>query len=80
MSLRTIDALAPLSNKILMVYTLEFLFSSEFTGLIWEFVEILPRCFGGKITPKVIVGRSVEFNNCSLLSLNFYWVGLQDEI
>ena len=44
-----IDALAPLSYKILIVRTLEFLFSSEFTELIGEFIEILLRSFGGKL-------------------------------
>ena len=60
-SLRTIDALAPLSNKILIVSTLEFRFSSEVPGLFWEFVEISPRSFGGKITPKVMGDKSVAF-------------------
>ena len=70
LSLRMIDALASLSNNILIVYTLEFSFSSEFTGLIWEFDEILPRSLGGKITPKVIGVKSVELIDCSLF--NFY--------
>ena len=51
----TINALAPLSYKILIVRTLEFLFSSEVVGLIWEFVEILPCSIGGKITPKILI-------------------------
>ena len=42
-SLRTVDALAPLSNNILIVRALQFLFSSEVTGLFWELVEFLPR-------------------------------------
>ena len=67
-----VDALAPLSNNILIVHTLEFLFSSKFTGLIWEFVEILPRSFGGKITPKVIGDKSIELIIVHYLVLIFY--------
>ena len=59
MSLRTIDILAPLSNHILIVRSLDFLFSSEVPGIIREFVEILPLSFGGKITPKGIGNKSV---------------------
>ena len=66
-----IDALAPISNNILIVHSLEFLFSSEFTGLIREFVEILQRSFRGKITPKVKGDKSVKLNNCSLFIFNF---------
>ena len=53
-----IDTLAPLSNNISMVHTLEIVFSSEVPGLFREFVEILPRRFGGQITPKVIGNKS----------------------
>ena len=53
MSLRTIDALVPLSNDSLRVGTLEFLFLSK---LLNEFENLLklPRSLGGKISPKVI--------------------------
>ena len=66
-----IDALALQSNNILIVSTLEFSFLSEVTGLIWEFVEILPRSFGGKITLKVICDKSVALIDCSLFEFNF---------
>ena len=59
MCLRAIDALAPLSNNILIVCTLGFLFSSLVPGLIWEFVEFLPRRFEGKIISKVMDDKSV---------------------
>ena len=75
-----VDALAPLSNHILIVDTFEFLFSSEVVGLIWEFVEILPHSFGGKITPKVIGDKAVAWKNSSLFEFNFWLVGLHDEI
>ena len=74
-SLRTIDTLAPLSDKILIVRTLEFL-------LIWEFVEFLPRSFGGKITPKVIGDKSVELIDCSFFEIYFLlgWLTRRDQI
>ena len=58
-SLRTIDALAPLSNDILIVHTLEFRFSSEAPELVCKFVEILPRSLGGK-TVKTIKKNKIE--------------------
>ena len=80
MFLRTIDALAPLSNNILIVHTLAFLFSFEVSGLIWKFVEILPRSFGGENIPKEIGDKSVTSNNFSLFEINLFKVDLQDEI
>ena len=74
--LRTIDALlSPLSNNILIVCTLECLFSSEVPGLFWEIVEFLPRRLGGKITLKVMGNNSVALNDYSLLEDNlFFWL------
>ena len=43
-----------------------------FTGLIWEFVEILPGSVGGKIKPKAIGDKSVAFIDCSLIEINFF--------
>ena len=82
MSLRTIDALASLSNTILIVHTLEFRFSSDVSGLICEFVEILLCGFGGKITPNVIGDKSVTLNNCSLLEIHLFldWLTRRDLI
>ena len=67
-----IDALAPQFNNILIVCTLEFLFSSVVPGLLWEFVEFLPHGFGGKITPKVKDNKSVAWNNYSLIEINYF--------
>ena len=64
--------LAPLSNNILIFCALEFLFSSKFTGLIWECVEILPRSLGGEITPKVIDDKFLELIIVHYLFLIFY--------
>ena len=66
-SLCTIDTLALISNNVLKVYTLDFLFSYVVSGLIWEFVDFLPRRFGGKITPKAIGDKSVAMKYCSLI-------------
>ena len=65
---------------MLKVHILEFLFSSEFTGIIGEFVEILPHSFRGNITPKFLGDKSVALIECSRFEINFYRVGLQDEI
>ena len=70
MSLHMIDALAPLSNNILIVLTLVYFFLSGVVGLILEFVEILPCSFGDKITPKVIGDKSVALIDCSLFEIN----------
>ena len=67
-----IYALAPLSNNILIVHSGEFRFSSKVPGLIWEFVEILPRGFGGRITPKVIGDKYVALMNCSPFEFNLF--------
>ena len=67
-----INVLALLSNIILIVCTLEFLFSSKVPGLIWEFVEILPRGFGGKNTQNVTGDKSVAINNCSPFESNLF--------
>ena len=67
-----IDAQAPLSNNILIVHTFEFLFTSVVPGLIWEFVEFLPRGFRDEIIPIVIGDRSVAVDNCSLFELKLY--------
>ena len=72
-SFHTIDALAPLSNGILILHTLEFLFSYVVPGLIYEFVEFLPSGFSGKITPKVLGNKSVAVNNCSQFEINSLW-------
>ena len=72
MSLSKIDALAPLSNNILTVHSLEFQFSSEVPGLIWEFVEILRRGFRDKITPKLLGYKSVALNNCSIFEIDLF--------
>ena len=80
MSLRMIDALVPLYNNILIVRTLEFIFSSEVIGLFWKFVEIFPRSLGGKIEPKVIGDKSVALIDCSLFQFSFNYVDLEDEI
>ena len=71
-SLRTIDALALLSNNILKVCTLLFLLSSEVPGLIFEFVEFLQHGFGVKITLKVIGYKSVALNNCLVFKINLF--------
>ena len=80
MSLRTINAPAPLSNNILIVCALEFRISSEVSRLFWVFINLLPRGFGGKITPKVIGDKFVALKNCSLFEINLVYVGLQDEV
>ena len=81
-SLRTIDALAPLSNKVLIACTLEFRFSSEAPGLFLEFVEILLRSLGGKIILKVIGDYSVALIDCSLFEINLLlsWLTRRDLI
>ena len=77
-----IDTLAPLSNNVLIVPTLDFLFSSKVVGLIQELVEILLHSFGGKITPKVIGDKSIELIDCSIFEFNFLlgWHMRQDLI
>ena len=81
MLLCMIDALAPQSNNILIVYTSEFLFSSKVTWLIWEYVKFIPRGFGVKITPKVISDKSDTINIFAhYLKLIYFKVDLQHEI
>ena len=67
-----INALALLSNNILIVCTLEFRFSSKITGLFWELGDFLMHSFGGKIRPKAIDNNSVVWNNCSLFEINLF--------
>ena len=45
-------------------------------------MEIFPRGFGGKITPKVIGDKSVELNDYSFFNFNFLlgWLTRQDLI
>ena len=54
-----IDVLAPLSDNILIVQSLGFLYSSEVPGLIWE--SIL-HGFGDKIITKSICNISLALN------------------
>ena len=61
-----------LSNNMLIVSILECFFSPKVPGLIREFVEILPRGFRDKITPKVIGDKSVVLINCSLNEINLF--------
>ena len=43
---------------------------------------MLPRRFGGKVTPKVIGDKSVAFNHCSLFEINLLlgWLRRRDLI
>ena len=75
-SLLTIDALVPLSKRILIIHNflLDFLVSFKILHEIWNFEAVLAYIFGITIVPEVIGDKSIEFELESSFDKELEWL------